>query len=39
MEEKKKPSDITREQGKESPEFEKNSDVTAKNKQGTVIGH
>ena len=34
---KKKPSDIIREQGKEAPEFGKNSDVKAKiKKQGTV---
>ena len=32
MEEKKKPSDIIREQGKEPPEFGKNSDVKAKKK-------
>ena len=37
MEEKKKPSDIDREQGKEPPEFGKNSNVKAKKKkQGTV---
>ena len=37
MEEKKKPSDIILEQGKEPPEFGKNSDAKAKKKkQGTV---
>ena len=37
MEEKKKLSDIIQEQGKEPPEFRKNSDVKAKKKkQGTV---
>ena len=36
MEEKKKPSDIFREQGKEPPEFEKNSDVKAKKKIRTL---
>ena len=37
MEEKKKPSDIIREHGREPPEFWKNNDVKAKKKmQGTV---
>ena len=39
MEEKKKPSDIILEQGKEPPEFGKNSDAKAKKKkQGTNKG-
>ena len=33
MKEKKKPSDIIQEQGKEPPEFGKNSDVKAKKKK------
>ena len=37
MEEKKKPSDIIREQGKEPPEFGKNSDVKAKKKKQDTV--
>ena len=37
MEEKKKPSDIIREQGKEPPEFGKNSNVKAKKKEQGIV--